>query len=190
VSEVTIRRRERKKAQTRQALADHALRLFTERGFDAVTVAQIADAADVSVSTLFAHFPSKESLVFERDESIQESFVAAVRDRPPGTSVLEALRALLVGPTGRGAAGPSRDLVRLVERTPALADHVDRMWLRHADALAEAIAQDRGADPDDVRIRAFARYVVQVPSLARTHKRRAAAIDAVFDALRDGFGEL
>ncbi|HWO62981.1 MAG TPA: helix-turn-helix domain-containing protein, partial [Umezawaea sp.] len=61
----TAGRRERKKAATRQALADAALRLFLERGFDAVGVREIADAADVATTTLFKYFPTKESLVFD-----------------------------------------------------------------------------------------------------------------------------
>ncbi|MFD1052341.1 TetR/AcrR family transcriptional regulator, partial [Kibdelosporangium lantanae] len=85
-------RRERKKAATHQALADAALRLFLERGYDNVGVREIADAADVSTTTLQKHFPSKESLVFDRDTDIEETLIAAVRDRAPGTSVLDALR--------------------------------------------------------------------------------------------------
>ncbi len=183
-------RRERKKAQTRQSLADHALRLFLERGFDAVTVAEIADAADVSVSTLFAHFPSKEALVFARDESIEAALVSAVRDRPPGTPVLEALRDRLTGAPDGAPAGPARELVELVGRTPALADHLDRMRVRHARALAAAIAQETGGDPDDVRLQALARFVVLVPSVTRTSADRAGAIGEVFEALRTGWGDL
>ncbi|MGY5138836.1 TetR/AcrR family transcriptional regulator, partial [Streptomyces nigrescens] len=60
-------RRERKKAATRQALADAALRLFLERGYDQVSIRDIAEAADVSTTTLFKHFPGKEALVFDAD---------------------------------------------------------------------------------------------------------------------------
>lgn len=65
-----VGRRERKKAATRQAIADAALELFLEHGFDRVSVRDVAEKADVSTTTLFAHFPSKESLVFDREEDV------------------------------------------------------------------------------------------------------------------------
>jgi aspartate/methionine/tyrosine aminotransferase len=77
--------RDRKKAATRRALIDAAERLFEERGFDAVTVAEIADAANVSVKTMFVYFRSKEDLVFA-DNALIESLVAAVRNRPAGSA--------------------------------------------------------------------------------------------------------
>ncbi|MGI5525872.1 TetR/AcrR family transcriptional regulator [Streptomyces syringium] len=85
-------RRERKKAQTRKALADAALELFLDRGYDQVGVKDVADAADVSVTTLFKHFPCKEALVFDLDQDIEAALVAAVRERAPGVSVPQALR--------------------------------------------------------------------------------------------------
>ncbi len=179
-------RRERRKAQTRQALADHALRLFLERGFDAVTVAEVADAADVAVSTLFAYFSSKESLVFPDDEAIEAQLVSAVRDRPAGVGLLEALRELFLAHD----ATPAPELVELVGRTPALVQHLERTWARYADALADEIAEHTGRHPDDVRVRALARYVVLVPSVTRTSKNRRRAINDVFTALRNGWGDL
>ena len=80
----TVGRRERKKAATRQAIADTALRLFLERGYDQVGVREIAEAADVSVTTLFKHFPGKEALVFDQDADREAELVAAVGDGPPG----------------------------------------------------------------------------------------------------------
>lgn len=75
-------RRERKKAQTRQSLADAALELFLGRGYDQVGVKDVADLADVSVTTLFKHFPVKEALVFDQEDDLEAALVAAVRDRP------------------------------------------------------------------------------------------------------------
>src|SRR5262249_21260117 len=85
-------RRERKKAATRQALTETAMRLILERGFDDVTVREIAEVADVSTTTLMNYFPTKEALVFDLDDELERSLVAAVIGRAPDTSVLEALR--------------------------------------------------------------------------------------------------
>jgi len=86
-----VGRRERKKAATRQALADAALNLFIERGYDAVTLHEIAEAADVSTTTLLKHFPSKEALVFDKEADQEAGLVAAVRDRAPGVTVPQTL---------------------------------------------------------------------------------------------------
>ncbi|WP_233507090.1 TetR/AcrR family transcriptional regulator [Spongiactinospora gelatinilytica] len=103
----TTGRRERKKAQTRRALSEAALRLFGERGYDGVTVAQIADEADVSIATLFAHVPDGEkALIFDDGDERGAWLVAAVRERPPGMPVLAALRRCLA------ARGPSPQTCR------------------------------------------------------------------------------
>ncbi|MGW0197002.1 helix-turn-helix domain-containing protein, partial [Nonomuraea sp. NPDC003201] len=85
-------RRERKKAETRRAMADAALRLFALRGFDAVTVNEVAEAADVSAKTVFNHFPTKEQLFFEHEPLLAGDPAEVVRQRPPGGRVLVALR--------------------------------------------------------------------------------------------------
>src|SRR3954467_11652868 len=106
-----IGRRERKKAQTRKALADAALELFLVRGYDQVGVKEIADAADVSVTTLFKYFPSKEALVFDQDDDIEAALVQAVRGRPPGHTIVDALREHMLRDSADG--GPSDEFVRL-----------------------------------------------------------------------------
>jgi AcrR family transcriptional regulator len=83
------------KARTRLSISDTATRLFIEHGFEHVTVAQIAEAAQVSVKTVFNYFPSKEDLFFDRVREVRDSLLAAVRERPQGTAALEALRAVL-----------------------------------------------------------------------------------------------
>lgn len=75
----TMGRRERKKAATRRALADAALRLFLEHGYNNVGIKDVAEAADVSTTTLFKHFPSKEALVFDLDADVEAALVAADR---------------------------------------------------------------------------------------------------------------
>src|SRR5919198_3405569 len=82
--------RERKKARTRAAIREHALRLFREQGYEATTVEQIAEAAEVSPSTFFRYFPTKEDVVMVDD--IDPMMVAAFNAEPPDTPPLRALR--------------------------------------------------------------------------------------------------
>lgn len=181
-------RRERKKAATRQAIADAALELFLEDGFDRVSVRDVAEKADVSTTTLFAHFPSKEALVFDREAEVEASLTAAVRDRPAGQAVLDALRAHALTSWTRMAADPRRDrFVALVDRTPALHEYWERMWMRHAGALGAAIAEEVGRDADDLTCAALARFVLSVPALAALRQDPRASVETVFDLLTHGW---
>lgn len=83
--------RERKKQQTRLAISQVATRLFIERGFDQVTMAEVADAAEVSVNTIFNYFSTKEELFFDRGEEVKDATSRIVRERSPGESILDAL---------------------------------------------------------------------------------------------------
>ena len=122
--------RERKKQQTRQLIADTARRLFAERGFEGVTVAEIARAADVAEATVFNYFPTKEDLFYSRLEAFEEELLAAVRDREPGTSVLAAFRDFLLvqrgvlamkAPDGDDEATEQvRTITRVITESPAL----------------------------------------------------------------------
>src|SRR5437773_925919 len=87
--------RERKKQQTHQAIAEAAQQLFAERGFDAVTVAEVARAADVSEGTVFNYFPTKEDLFYSGMQVFEAELVEAVRNRGAGESVLQAVRSFL-----------------------------------------------------------------------------------------------
>jgi AcrR family transcriptional regulator len=95
MSEVNGGRRERRKAQTRAEVRETAQRLFAERGFDGVTIADVAAAADVAVQTVFNHFESKEALFFDGRTPWVESVAAAVTQRAPGGDPVTALRSAL-----------------------------------------------------------------------------------------------
>ena len=184
----SVGRRERKKAQTRKALADAALELFLERGYDQVGVREIADAADVSVTTLFNYFPTKEALVFDLDEDVETALVATIRDRAPGTSLLAALRAHLTDQAREVAESPtSPGFARMIEQTPALHDYARRMWLRHETTLARAIAADRGAADDDTRCAALARFALEGVDLAWRRPDAQRAITEIFDLIEHGW---
>jgi len=181
-------RRERKKAQTRKALADAALELFLDRGYDQVGVREVADAADVSVTTLFKYFPSKESLVFDIDEDVEAALVEAVRGRAPGQSVLRALREHILHQATAVVAYPHTSaFTRMVEDTPALRDYSRRMWLRHETALARAVTDEIDAPSDDIACAALARFTLEAVALAHQHPDPPQAIDTIFTLLERGW---
>ncbi|MFF4406781.1 TetR/AcrR family transcriptional regulator [Streptomyces sp. NPDC001262] len=186
MTETTTGRRERKKARTRQALADAAMRLFTERGFDDVGVREVAEAADVSLSTLFKHFPSKEALVFDLDEDVENALVAVVRDREPGLSVLHALRDHMVNT--HATVRPDDPFFVLVESTPALRDHARRMWSRHEKTLAAALAEATGLDPDAPAVTGLARFALEAPGIARASEDPERTVRELFALLENGWG--
>ena len=110
--------RERKKARTRDAISGAAIALFLERGYDAVSVAEIAEAAEVSKRTLFAYFPAKHDLVLHRFADHEDEPARVVRDREPGVAPLEALRRYLRGALDK--RDPITGLCRPPERAPVL----------------------------------------------------------------------
>jgi len=116
--------RERKKQWTREAIFEAASRLFTERGFDAVTVADVARAADVSEMTVFNYFPTKEDLFFGGMEFFEERLLEAVRDRGPGDSVVEAFSAPVAAGLARLVTEENAAVIAraaaLIDASPAL----------------------------------------------------------------------
>ncbi|WNI27275.1 helix-turn-helix domain-containing protein [Streptomyces sp. ITFR-16] len=187
-----VGRRERKKAATRQAIADAALRLFLERGYNNVGIREIADAADVSTATLFKHFAVKEALVFDREADLESGLLAAVRERPAGQSVPDALRehALHHRRSGPDADPRFSTFLDLVNSTPALRDYHQAMWLRHTAALASAIAEDDGLPADDPSCTALAHFALEAPHAARTHSDPDQVVTAAFDLLDHGWHAL
>lgn len=180
-------RRERKKLQTRKSISDAATRLFLERGFDEVGVKEIADTADVSVTTLFKHFPSKEALLFDEDEEQESALVAVVRNRGD-RSIPMALRDHFVRAAQGHADHPQFEIFqRLVLETPALRDYGHRMWTRHQDALARAIAEETGVPADDVRCAALARFALEAREVIFDREDRERAADEVFGLLEHGW---
>ncbi|MGW2477486.1 TetR/AcrR family transcriptional regulator [Streptomyces sp. NPDC001665] len=185
-------RRERKKAATRQAIADAALRLFLERGYDDVGIREIADAADVSTTTLFKHFPVKEALVFDEDADHKARLLAAVRERAEGQSIPAALREHALRYRMATATGDPRfaDYFHLVNSTPALRDYQQGTWLRHADALAAVIAEESGLPPDDPTCVALAHFSLESLRAARGHDDPRQVVTRAFDLLEYGWTSL
>ncbi|MGQ5592865.1 TetR/AcrR family transcriptional regulator [Streptomyces sp. ESR1.13] len=173
-------RRERKKAATRQKIADTALRLFLERGYDAVGIRDVAAEADVAVTTLFSHFASKEALVFEQDEDFERRLTRAVTDRAPHEPLVPALRREILALVRHCTADSAAPIWRMIDASPALRKYDDSVRLRHAEALATAIAADPTLTRSETAARTLARFVIDAYSLSREAPDPEAALDEIF----------
>jgi AcrR family transcriptional regulator len=148
--------RERKKARTRELIAETARTLFAESGFEAVTVAEIAQAADVSPQTVFNYFPTKEDLVYWRLEAFEAELLTAIRDRPDGEPVIAAFGRFVRRPRGLLAEvdADARDrlagITRMIAGSPALLARERETLARYTASLAALIAEEQGAGPTDV----------------------------------------
>jgi len=155
--------RERKKALTRAAIVQTAQRLFEERGFDNVTVAEIADAANVSVKTLFVYFRAKEDLAFADNRLIDE-IIAALVARPPGTTHAEAVAAELVAQV-RAEGDPAAGLEgfqRGYGDSPAIRSGLLRLWGEYEDRITAFLAAEAGTEPT-AAMRLHAMQLVAIP---------------------------
>jgi AcrR family transcriptional regulator len=145
--------RERKKQQTRQQIFDAAHRLFAKRGFDSVTVAEVARAADVSEVTVFNYFPTKEDLFYGGMQFFEEQLIEAVRSRARGESALGAFRRRLLEGAGNLAAKERVDAIRkaaqAISTSPALVARERDIVDRYTRQLAAVLAEGTGATPDD-----------------------------------------
>ena len=167
--------RERKKRQTRELLTDTANRLFAERGFDAVTVAEIARAANVSEVTVFNYFPTKEDLFFGGMQFFEETLLDAVRTRAAGESVLEAFRRpVLAGFPVLAAGKRIRSIVaarKLISASPALEVHEREIVARYTNLLAEQLAEEAGTTPGDVEVMGVASALMGVQRAVANYVR-------------------
>jgi AcrR family transcriptional regulator len=161
-------RRERKKARTRELIGDTARRLFVERGFDAVTVAEIAREADVAEKTVFNYFPAKEDLFYGRLEAFEDEMLAAVRERRAGVSIAAAFRDFVMRSRGAlqreddEATTQLRAINRVVVESPALRAREREIFARYTESLAELIAKETGAAPGAVEPRLVASALIDV----------------------------
>jgi AcrR family transcriptional regulator len=158
VNTAEIGLRERKKQRTRQALIDAAMRLYRERGFDGVTVADIARDADVAPRTFFGYFETKEDVFLGRGDDRVQRVIQAIQERDRGEPILgaarrELLRDRAASHKARFESGP--DLSTLL-RHPAIRGRLRERWNRWEDLLADAIAKAVSARSDDPEPRVVA----------------------------------
>lgn len=206
-----------KKERTRQTISDVATGLFMREGFEEVTVAQIAAAAEVSVKTVFNYFPSKEDLFFDRADDVIGALADAVVERPAGTTIVGALHRILADrrvpfdPTGwRGLRDAEsyegfRRYLETEERSPALRTRrlvIGELWTAR---LTQLIAQQLGLPAGDPRAATMATMIMAIMSLrartlsaammarlsARTVERRVrAVVDEAFERLAAAYANV
>ncbi len=148
--------RERKKQKTRLAIQEHALRLFREQGYNETTVEQIAEAAEVSPSTFFRYFPTKEDVVVF--DALDPLLVEAFRRQPADVPPIAALRSALHevwGALSPDEVEDQRERGLLVHRVPELQGAYVADLLRTARLMGTMLAERVGRDPGDFRVRVY-----------------------------------
>jgi Bacterial regulatory proteins, tetR family len=165
--------RERKKQLTRQAIVAAAEALFEEHGYEQVTVARIADTANVSVKTLFTYFDSKEDLVFAGEDETRDEILRVISGRRPGQSVLHAMRDFLIEQTLSAPAEGLEGFHRRLGDLPALHSRLLVMFERYEQALARLLADETGKSADDPRPRMAAAQLISLLRLVTTPEARA-----------------
>ena len=180
--------RERKKQRTRAHIADTARRLFAERGFEQVTITEIARDAEVAPATVFNYFPTKEDLFYSRLEAFEEHLLTAIRERPPGRSILAAFGAFLLDQRGvlamnapggdREATSQVQTITRVITESPALLARERQVFDQYERHLAELIAEDTGAEPGDAICRVVANALLGLHRALIDHVRELALAGA------------
>jgi AcrR family transcriptional regulator len=169
--------RQRKKAKTRLSISEIATKMFIQRGFDAVTVAEVAAAADVSVATIFNYFETKEDLFFDREGDVIAAHSRFIRERKAGESIPSALhrgfRAAIDAALPQLLSRGGGSFLRTVEASPTLRARA-RFALEKTEAsLAETIAEETGAVKGDLTPRAVAAMVVSIERMLMEDARAA-----------------
>ena len=147
--------RERRKQETRQAISNIATQMFVDRGFDEVTIAEVADAAGVAKMTVTNYFPRKEDLVLDRAEAIERHLADVIAARAPGESMLAAIRRDYAEAVARtdvtlGLSSPA--FAAMILGSPVLAGRVREMLDRREQLLGDAIAAETGTDGPQQRL--------------------------------------
>jgi len=195
--------RETKKLAMRQQIAGVAMRLFVQRGFDHVTVAEVAAAARVSEKTVFNYFQTKEDLFFDEVPARQAALVAAVRDRKPGESLVTALHRLQAGECPRLCSAGFATFARIIEQSQALQAKELDVMAQLTETLAGAIRDELCVPELDAKIAANMLVAVhwQLFRNARTQalagregpaavRRLRSDLDRAYRLLEHGLGAL
>ncbi|WP_305786479.1 TetR/AcrR family transcriptional regulator [Symbioplanes lichenis] len=188
--------RERKKARTRRLIADTAARLFAERGYEQVTVSEIARAAEVAEQTLYNYFPAKEQLVADREQELNEQLGELIRARPAGVSPAAAIRDTVLAMIEAIRDQPAENARGSLGYLAAVSPTVNRLALevsdRQATALAAAVAAGGDIAPELARLHGIALAGVFRIIIAETGRltRDGETPAAIAEALRPPIGNV
>ena len=155
--------RERKKARTRAAIREHALRLFRELGYQATTVDQIAAAAEISRATFFRYFPTKEAVVFS--DTVDTRMLDAFSRQPPDLAPIAAVRAAAreaLSTFDAAGMAPLGEMTELMLTVPEIRARAMDEFAQMIGTLAAAVASRAGRPPDDIAVRAVAGAIIGV----------------------------
>ncbi|GAA2392953.1 TetR/AcrR family transcriptional regulator [Nonomuraea africana] len=166
--------RERKKRETRRRIADMAMGLFMARGFEQVTVAEVARAADVSVNTVFNYFGTKEDLFLDREEEVEDLQSKVVHEREKGESVVAAFRrdfmAAIEERDWRYGLNDGSDVfARIVGDSPSLMARFRDLEHTQTQRLARTLAEESGAEPDDLTPHLVAAHILETTRRLSRH---------------------
>jgi AcrR family transcriptional regulator len=199
LSQVAGGHRERKKQRTREAIERAALELFVERGYDATTLAEIAEAAGVSARTIFAYFPSKEDILFSSFQAMRDTLARALAERPGDKDALGTVRDFVLG-VACVKTELDLELEQLVAKDETLLSHKRARLSQLQELLAAAIADDLGSKPDDLRPHIAAASLTAAFEVLARHDRAspppyseeeiAAEVDPVIAFVRAGLEAL
>jgi AcrR family transcriptional regulator len=193
--------RERKKQRTRETIARAAHELFATRGYQTTTLAEIAEAADVSTRTIFAYFPSKEDILFSNFALMRESLMQALAERPAGQDVLETVREFILALNEVKQSEQDEDLRLCIESDETLRTHMRARIAQLEELLAPEIAKDLGAAVTDLRTQVVAASLTAAFNVLaergrgssvkkKTSADLAAMIDPIITFLRGGLDAL
>lgn len=166
INERTNGLRERKRAETHARIQSQAMRLFLDRGFEATTLDDIAEAASVSRRSLFHYFTSKEEIVFSAKADFPDMVAEAISRRPAEETLLEMVENALVDMARRNQTGEARAYARLVHDTPALAAGDQAKYEKVERVLAIALARRKGVPENDLSCRVTASTAIGIFKLA------------------------
>jgi AcrR family transcriptional regulator len=153
-------RREIKRRQTRERIEEAAMSLFLERGFDATTIEDIAERAEVSKRSFFDYFPSKEEVVFAWQDGFADHLMAAIASRPADEPAVKAVQHGLVGAIVSAADERAMALGELIRRTPTLKARDQLKYAKLELKLTEALKARSRSDDERLRVRLLAAVVI------------------------------
>lgn len=193
--------RDRKKAKTHAAIQKHAFALFAQQGYDATTIEQICALAEISPSTFFRYFPTKEAVViYDPSDSVMEDFV---RQCPPEVTPTEVIRLAIrhiLGTLSKEQTTLMTHRQFVILQTPALRAKMLEQLMHHINTICVVIAKRTGRKPDDLEITTFAGAVVGVSlsiTNTLTHRDKPLSVtaflrrfDKALSLLEEGFSDL